>query len=148
MTKKVISFWSKNNVHPRSENPGFAYAQHLWSLHMHLNLKCQRRVLGIRWQDFISIVGDCWPAVSLFGHVRCLSPGVLAHDILQFVVNLLSGTAPGQEWKWSQVELDILGFIKSLQIVISYRQTLVLCCVATYGWAELLVHKIYCERTR
>ena len=68
-------------------------------------MQCQRRILGIRWSDFVTnatvaektglpdiraVIGD--RRLALFGHIRRLSEGTPAHDAFQASVELSSGT--------------------------------------------------------
>lgn len=76
------------------------------------HMQCQRRILGIRWSDFVTnssvaeqtglpdiraVIGD--RRLALFGHVRRLPEGTPAHDALQASVELLSDTTSDPQWR-------------------------------------------------
>jgi len=75
-------------------------------------MQCQRRILGIRWSDFVTnsavaeqtglpdiraVIGD--RRLALFGHVRRLPEGTPADDALQASVDLLSDTTSDPQWR-------------------------------------------------
>jgi len=75
------------------------------------HMTCQRRILGIRWNDFITnrAVADRTnlPSIlstiaarhhSIFGHIRRLSDSTPAHKALKRVANARSGDTPHHGW--------------------------------------------------
>jgi len=75
------------------------------------HVTCQRRILGIRWNDFITnrAVADrtnlpCLLSTiaarrhSIFGHIRRLSDSTPADKALKLVVNARSGDTPHHGW--------------------------------------------------
>jgi len=100
---RIFVFLLHDALYRHSEFPthGPSSRKRLQAFHM----QYQRRILGIRWSDFVTnssvakktglpdiraVIGD--RRLALFGHVRCLSEGALAHDALQVSVELLAGT--------------------------------------------------------
>ena len=76
------------------------------------HVRCQRRILHIRWHDFVSndevqhrtglfdvsyIVRQ--RRLGLFGHVARLRRGVPANQILQICTKSRDGERPSQEWR-------------------------------------------------
>jgi len=74
-------------------------------------MTCQRRILGIRWNDFITnkAVADSTnlPSIlstiaarrhSIFGHIRRLPDNTQAHKALKLVVDSRSGDTPHRDW--------------------------------------------------
>ena len=74
-------------------------------------MTCQRRILGIRWNDFITnkAVADSrnLPSIlstiatrrhSIFGHIRRLPDNTPARTTLKLVVDSRSGDTPHHDW--------------------------------------------------
>ena len=81
--------------------------QRLESFHM----SCQRRILGIRWFDFVRNSDICTRTKlssisttiarrrhSLFGHIRRLGDDTPAHIVLKLATDLASGFPPNPGW--------------------------------------------------
>jgi len=75
------------------------------------HMTCQRRILGVRWNDFITnrAVADSTnlPSIlstiaarhhSFFGHIRHLSANTPAHKALKLAVDSKSGDIPQHDW--------------------------------------------------
>jgi len=75
------------------------------------HMTCQRRILGIRWNDFITnkAVADSTnlPSIlstiatrrhSIFGHIRRLPDNTPARTALKLIVNSRSGDTPHHDW--------------------------------------------------
>jgi len=75
------------------------------------HMTCQRRILGIRWNDFVTnrAVADSTNLSSIlstiaarrhtiFGHIRCLPDSTPAHKALKLAVDSRSGDTPHHDW--------------------------------------------------
>jgi len=76
-------------------------------------MSCLRRILGIRWFDFVpnvSVMSHTQQRsicsrirdrrISVFGHVRCLRGSVPAHEALRLTVNTRAGHRPDDRSEW------------------------------------------------
>jgi len=76
-------------------------------------MSCLRRILGIRWFDFVqnvSVMNQTQQQsiynrirdrqISVFGHVRRLQESVPAHEALRLVVNSHAGHQPNDRPAW------------------------------------------------
>jgi len=86
-----------------------------WKRLESFHLRCQRRILGIKWSDFItnaevytrsglqsiqSIV--CRRCLSLFGHVAGMPDNVPAKAVLCMACNVRDGVPPFPNWRRSR----------------------------------------------
>jgi len=78
-------------------------------------MSCLRRILGIRWFDFVpnvSVMNQTQQQsthnrirdrrISIFGHVRRLQESVPAHEALRLVVNSHAGHRPDDRPEWKR----------------------------------------------
>jgi len=86
-----------------------------WKRLESFHLRCQRRILGIKWSDFItnaevytrsglqsiqSIVRR--RHLSLFGHVACMRDNVPAKAVLRVACDVRDGVPPFPDWRRSR----------------------------------------------
>jgi len=71
-------------------------------------MQCQLRILGIRWSDFVtnSAVTEKTDLpdindrkLAMFGHVKRLPEGTVAHDVLHALVKSHAGMVPILGWR-------------------------------------------------
>ena len=103
------------------------------------HMTCQRRILGIRWNDFITnrAVTDSTnlPSIprtiaarrhSIFGHIRRLPDSTPAHKALKLAVDSRSGDTPHHDWNHPLVDHGLHGWVRSCGTPDSLLLTLLL----------------------
>ena len=118
-SQSKLSITTKLRIYSTCVLPILLYGSETWTLIQadwnkldSFHVRCQRRILHIRWHDFVSndevlhctglfdvsyIV--CKRRLSLFGHVARLRRDVPANQVLRICTKSRDGERPSQEWR-------------------------------------------------
>ena len=118
-TQGRLSLVTKLRIYQTCVVPVLLYGSDTWVLLstdtsrlQAFHMRCQRRVLGVKWQDKVTNVAvseqTCLPPItelinkrrsSLFGHVVRLSERTPAHRALRLAVDVRSNGPPSPSWR-------------------------------------------------
>ena len=110
--QKRLSLKTKFRIYASCVLPVLLYGSETWTLHQNawdklqaFHMRCQRRILRIKWDDSVSNIevkkcsGLQKCRLGLFGHVARLADNVPTNKALNIACQMRNGTKPDPSWK-------------------------------------------------